>query len=534
MAETTKTLTRDARTAALWGVPESVMRSARLRGISMENAKKAWDAKQSQSATGGRAVSASGGTAGSARGGGTSIFGALTKALGAGVSAAARGSGTTNLLGSLFGGSSRGGGGGSSRTLTVRPSGAYANVPAYVAPRNPNERSPSEEANYQRITRERKEANARLQADRAVQQAEARSRQSAKEAQERADRASRDAKYASRAVTTYKPGYGPSGKLQTGGGSLTTADIASNERAYQLQAAANERISQDQAEQNRIAAEERGEARATRDIGRSATPNVVKEAVSSGLGNLVQSYNEAFGRATEANESRYRDLLGTADQDFANRQATDQRMLGVVNQTTGQREADIKQSYREQRANQMQELARTGMANTTIAPTLRAGSRREEQSSLNRLADEMQGTRLGVLGRIGDQSQATKLGIMERREDAFPDKNMISNLVSQIGIGQQGDLLPSILGSLGNLGRNATGGAGVGQGQVSAAGANGSPGVGGFLDANQNQALIPGKGFGIGQSGPPAASRLKGGPQPKGGAFASRQNWRNWQAAGGR
>jgi hypothetical protein len=75
-----------------------------------------------------------------------------------------------------------------------------------------------------------------------------------------------------------------------------------------------------------------------------------------------------------------------------------QQMMGVIGQTTGQRAADIRQAYQGQRADIGQQLARAGMANTTVLPTMQAGINREEQSALNRLADELQQTKLGVMG----------------------------------------------------------------------------------------------------------------------------------------
>lgn len=117
---------------------------------------------------------------------------------------------------------------------------------------------------------------------------------------------------------------------------------------------------------------------------------------------LVESYNRAYQEARQANESRY------------------QQMLGIADQTTGQRAADIRSAYGNQQAGMMQNLARLGMANTTVAPTMQLGVAREREASLNRLADEMQGT---------------KLGIIERREDKYPDAGMLAGLFQTAGTG---------------------------------------------------------------------------------------------------
>ncbi|GAF87568.1 unnamed protein product, partial [marine sediment metagenome] len=217
------------------------------------------------------------------------------------------------------------------------------------------------------------------------------------------------------------------------------------------------------------------------------TPQAVKSAVGTGLGSLVESYNQAYGEAKTANEQRYAEMLGIADEDAQRRSAQHQEMLGLTEQTTGQRAADIESDYARQQASEQQRLARVGMAGTTAAPTMREGIERYKQSALNRLSDEMQGTRLGVMDRIAGEDQSTRLGIMERREDTYPNQGMITQLLGGIGSGQRGDLLPSVFGSLGNLGQPAAGAA--------------SAGVGGFQVPNQ--AFVPGAGFGAGQSGPP-------------------------------
>ena len=98
--------------------------------------------------------------------------------------------------------------------------------------------------------------------------------------------------------------------------------------------------------------------------------------VQQGLQGLVGQYNVAYGQAREANEARY------------------QQLLDISSQTTGQREADIRASYTGQGADIRQQLSRQGMAGTTIAPTMQMGVQREQQSSLNRLADQMQQTKL--------------------------------------------------------------------------------------------------------------------------------------------
>ncbi len=99
----------------------------------------------------------------------------------------------------------------------------------------------------------------------------------------------------------------------------------------------------------------------------------------TGFTGMIDQYNQAFQQAKAANEAKY------------------QEALGVVGTNTGQQRADVLSQYQGQRANAMQQLARVGMANTTIAPTLQAGIQREQQGALNRVSDQAMQARLGVM-----------------------------------------------------------------------------------------------------------------------------------------
>jgi len=123
-------------------------------------------------------------------------------------------------------------------------------------------------------------------------------------------------------------------------------------------------------------------------------------ATGSGMSQMVEAFNKAYADAKAANEQRY------------------QQMLGIADQTTNQRAADVRQAYGQQQSDMMQQLARSGLAGTTIAPTMKMGVARERESALNRLADEM---------------QQTKLGIIERREDMYPDRGALQSLIAGMG-----------------------------------------------------------------------------------------------------
>ena len=120
------------------------------------------------------------------------------------------------------------------------------------------------------------------------------------------------------------------------------------------------------------------------------------------MGQMVREYNRAYGEAATGEEKRY------------------QEMRGIAEATTGQRAADIRSDYTEQQSTAMQRLQRLGMANTTVAPTMAMGYQREQQSALNRLSDQM---------------QQTKLGIIERRDPRYPQQGMITSMAQLMGRG---------------------------------------------------------------------------------------------------
>ena len=114
----------------------------------------------------------------------------------------------------------------------------------------------------------------------------------------------------------------------------------------------------------------------------------------------VDAYNKAFKKANEANEARYQQLLSIADA------------------TTGQRSKDVTADFTNQQALAMQNLSGLGLANTSGASTIRGGFGRKKNEALDRLADQM---------------QQTKLGIIERRQDLPPSLASLA-AVSQLGI----------------------------------------------------------------------------------------------------
>ncbi len=139
-----------------------------------------------------------------------------------------------------------------------------------------------------------------------------------------------------------------------------------------------------------------GRGQTYRDVNYSKLNNSSSSAYSA----LVNNYNTAYSQAKAANESRY------------------QQMLSIANNTSNQRAADITNDYSKQSSSAMSNLARLGMANTTVVPTTMTGIERSKQAALTSNADEL---------------QKTKLGIISSKTDSYPDASMLTSLLAGAG-----------------------------------------------------------------------------------------------------
>jgi hypothetical protein len=118
------------------------------------------------------------------------------------------------------------------------------------------------------------------------------------------------------------------------------------------------------------------------------------------ISELADQYNRSYAEAQAANEAKYR------------------QQLGLVDQVSGQGAADIRSDYTKQRSSALQNLARSGMSGTTVGATLSQGLGREQTSALNRLSDQMLGT---------------KLGVMKDYKYEGPDTGVLQTLISTLG-----------------------------------------------------------------------------------------------------
>jgi len=140
--------------------------------------------------------------------------------------------------------------------------------------------------------------------------------------------------------------------------------------------------------------------------------------VGDSMQQMIDNYNRAYGEAKDVNEARY------------------QQQLGIADATTGQRMADVSSAFGRQGSDIAQRLAGLGMSNTTVAPTMQLGVERERQSALNRTADEMQQTKLGIIG---------------AREDRFPDLGSLQSTLAGAASGKMTPQVAAMLKAFGNI-----------------------------------------------------------------------------------
>lgn len=99
-----------------------------------------------------------------------------------------------------------------------------------------------------------------------------------------------------------------------------------------------------------------------------------------GLVNLVNEYNTAYSQAKAGYDQRYN------------------QMLGIAQSTTNQQATDTRSQYAQLNASAQQGLQRQGMGGSTVGNTLAIGNQNNQSQALNRLADQMQQTQLGIIG----------------------------------------------------------------------------------------------------------------------------------------
>ena len=158
------------------------------------------------------------------------------------------------------------------------------------------------------------------------------------------------------------------------------------------------------------------------------------QGASPAVAAIAGGYQSAYDEAKTANESRYQDIKGGY-------QGVYDRTMAGLDERSGQARQDITDDYRKTGAATQQRMTGRGLYNTSAATSMAASNERERSAALNRQGDSDLDRRIGYdVGLTGD-----KLSFMERREDEYPDQQMLVGLADAIGrAGPQG-LSPDIM-----------------------------------------------------------------------------------------
>lgn len=241
------------------------------------------------------------------------------------------------------------------------------------------------------------------------------------------------------------------------------------------------------------------------NIGASGAVGAVQQATQGGSAppssgdaiadELLQGLGAENQAARTANENRYQSILGGRNQ-LSQYAQSELQGLGDTSRF------NINRRYDQQQANQLQDLTRRGLGNTTILSSVRRGVEEDRGRALTSLDEDLARERLATNVPL---SQST-LDFMERRTDAQPDAMGYAQILQSLGSSGYGT-------SGNNIGLPS--GAG---GPPGAAGATGAPPVGGVSQGGSSGGPVSG--------GAPAPGGLpvsQGGGQVAGGAPAQQQ-----------
>jgi hypothetical protein len=137
---------------------------------------------------------------------------------------------------------------------------------------------------------------------------------------------------------------------------------------------------------------------------------------------LKAEYEKAFNEAKQANEQRYNQILGGYDTLY------NDTMTGLEGMGDAARK-DVNTGYNRAFSHSMQGLVNSGMANSTILPSVSLNNARQRTDSLNSLNEMLRREKLGYMNNITNN----KLNFMERREDTYPDLNLYTSLMNNYG-----------------------------------------------------------------------------------------------------
>lgn len=158
---------------------------------------------------------------------------------------------------------------------------------------------------------------------------------------------------------------------------------------------------------------------------------------SSGSG----GYASAFEAAKAANKAREKEIT-------EGRTSLRDRVMGNINAQSGQQLTDLRNAYGSRAAGIQQQAVSSGLAGTTVLPTMLQGNTRQQMADERRLGDEVAQRRSGMDMAANEQLY----GFRERITDAYPDLNQMLALNQGLGASGGGGIgggyyVPNMLGS---------------------------------------------------------------------------------------
>jgi len=137
---------------------------------------------------------------------------------------------------------------------------------------------------------------------------------------------------------------------------------------------------------------------------------------------LEEEFKQKWQEAKEANEKRYQEILSGYEKEY--RDAMDKlRGMGAA------AKKEISDSYGKAQAASLQNLARSGLLSSTVAPSVLSQIRAAETKTLESLNEQIRREMLQYMTGI----TSDRLAFMERREDVYPDVQMLLELARGLG-----------------------------------------------------------------------------------------------------
>lgn len=146
----------------------------------------------------------------------------------------------------------------------------------------------------------------------------------------------------------------------------------------------------------------------------------------------LKAYEKAAKEAKAANEARYQEAMGIYDQIISQYQPGGQFGQGALAQYEIGKTKALSQG--------MQNLVSSGLSNTTVAGAMPMQYEQEVGTPFRLQLEDMR-------MRLLSEAQQNKAGLIERRQDVYPDPNLMANLQSQASSYRGGGM--QLIGALG-------------------------------------------------------------------------------------